>query len=353
MQNIHFKIKISQLGFLLLFSIYSIIPAGLLSMNKTALASKPPESHAAEVKLPRDYQLQGIQKLHFQGKGFSIDLFSGGFNQGFAVYAEIYKNSTQDPELSVLRFSFGAMDLPVTKRPWGYRSLFGIGPLSAIGNNKLNITYSFGNVSKTESFNVQVGKTKYPFNPVPLDLGKYSDVDYKLSPEEITFIEKCSVKKKIVFGRIGSDRLGPSLSYPLEKHTITSPFWAQRLVMQYRKKNGNKILLKNKLNIHRGLDLRGNTGDPVYSMADGQVVISELMYYEGNFVVVDHGNRMFSFYMHLNDLKVKEGDIVRAGDLLGHVGSSGLSTASHLHVAVVLQDIFVDPLSILVLPLRN
>jgi hypothetical protein len=353
MKDINHKIVIYQVGFAFFFVLYSCLSTQLLSMNRTVAGSKPPETHSAEVRLPNGYHLPGIQKLHLQGKDIAIDLFSSGFAQGSAVYAEIYNNPGRDVELSVVRFFFNDKELLFAKRIWGYRSVFGIDPGSVTGNNRMDITYALDKAVRTESFNVPVKKTEYPFNPTPLDLGKYSDVDYKLSPADIAFIEKCSAKKKIAFGRAGSDRLGSSLSHPLEKHAITSPFWAQRLVMQYRKKSGKKIFLKNKLNIHRGLDLRGNTGDPVYSVADGQVVISELMYYEGNFVVVDHGNRMFSYYMHLNDLKVKEGEIVRAGDLLGHVGSSGMSTASHLHFAILLQNIYVDPLSILVLPLRN
>jgi len=336
-----------------LLMIYCILPAESTSMIRTSVAKPPPEKHNAEVRLPQGYRLPMIQQLRFQSKDISIDLFSGGYSQGICVYAEVYKNSGVDGDLIIHKFSFINKDLLPVKRTWGYRCIFGIDPESGTGMNKLNITYSVGNLTRTESYNVPVLKTEYLFDPTPLDLGKYSDVDYKLSPEEIAFIEKCSEKKRKVFGQTGTDRLGSSLSHPRDQHFITSPFWSKRLVMRYRKKNGRKIYLKNKLNIHRGIDLRGNTGEPVFSMADGIVVIAESMYYEGNFIVVDHGNRIFSYYMHLNDLKIKEGDSVRAGDLIGHVGSSGLSTAAHLHVSFMIQNIYVDPLSVLLLPIRD
>jgi hypothetical protein len=330
-----------------------IIPAETTSMTRTPAEKPPPEKHSAEVSLPQGYRLPMIQQLRFQGKEISIDLFSGGYSQGFCVYAEIYKNSGADGDFIIYKFSFSSKDLLPVKRPWGYRCIFGIDPESGTGMHKLNIAYSVGNLTRTESYSVPVLKTEYRFDPTPLDLGKYSDVDYKPSPEEIAFIEKCTEKKKRVFGQTGTERLGSSLSHPRDQHFITSPFWSKRLVMRYRKKNGRKIYLKNKLNIHRGVDLRGNVGDPVFSVAHGIVVIAEPMYYEGNFIVVDHGNRIFSYYMHLNDLKVKEGDSVRAGDLIGHVGSSGLSTAAHLHVSFMIQNTYVDPLSVLLLPIRE
>jgi murein DD-endopeptidase MepM/ murein hydrolase activator NlpD len=118
-------------------------------------------------------------------------------------------------------------------------------------------------------------------------------------------------------------------------------------------KNGKKVRGKNRIRVHRGLDLRGVKGTPVYALADGEVVLAEELFYEGNFVLVDHGNRIFSYYMHLDSLDVKKGDRVKAGQLLARVGSTGVSTASHLHVSFIIRGIQVDPLSILPLPFRD
>jgi murein DD-endopeptidase MepM/ murein hydrolase activator NlpD len=110
---------------------------------------------------------------------------------------------------------------------------------------------------------------------------------------------------------------------------------------------GRRVYLKPSVNAHSGVDLRGGKGDPVFAMASGRVVIAEGMYYEGNFIAIDHGSGIFSLYMHLDGLAVEEGRTVRAGELIGHVGSTGLSTAAHLHVSVTIDGVYVDPISLM------
>ncbi|MBN2161256.1 MAG: M23 family metallopeptidase [Spirochaetes bacterium] len=236
---------------------------------------------------------------------------------------------------------------------WGYRAVMAISPETAPGIKKLKVEYSIGGAVRKEEFSFQVQSGDFLFSRRALDLGNYSDVDYRLKPEELRFIEACTGKKKKVFGTKSPDRLRASFSHPRDAHHITSPFWAKRLIMRYRKNNGKKVRFPDKINVHKGIDLRGRAGDPVYAMAGGTVAIAEPMYYEGNFVVIDHGHRMFSLYMHLGKIAVKEGASVRAGDRIGSVGSTGLSTAPHLHVSLMIQDVYVDPMSILSLPLRD
>jgi murein DD-endopeptidase MepM/ murein hydrolase activator NlpD len=169
----------------------------------------------------------------------------------------------------------------------------------------------------------------------------------------VAFIQRCAEKKRKVFSALSADTLGPVMSHPRDFHHITSPFWSKRVYMQYRFKNKRKIMLGNKQSIHGGLDLRGKAGEPVFALASGLVAIAENMYYEGNFVVIDHGNRIFSYYMHMKECTVKEGDLVKGGDKIGLVGSTGISTAAHLHVSLVIQGIQVDPLSLLPLPVKD
>ena len=88
-------------------------------------------------------------------------------------------------------------------------------------------------------------------------------------------------------------------------------------------------------------------------MADGVVVLSHLMFFEGNMVVVDHGNRVFSYYMHMDSRGVAVGDRVMAGQKIGTVGSTGTSTGPHLHVALSIRGVHVDPMSLLWLPVTR
>ena len=326
----------------------------VLSKSGTISETRPPARNFTKVKVPFGYRLPPAHGHQFRSQEFNVDLFASKFAQGMAVYAEIYQNpAADDKNFEVKQFSFDGIDVLPSKRPWGYRALFGINPETPAGMKTIQITYSTGGNARTENFALKIARSDYQLSVTPLDLGKYSDVDYRPSPEDIEFINRCSAKKNKIFKTTGADHLSASFSHPRNRHFITSTFWSKRHIMKYRMVKGKKIRLGDQLNIHKGIDLRGKSGDPVFSMADGMVVIAEPMYYEGNFIVIDHGNRIFSYYMHLNELKVKEGDRVGAGDLIGRVGSTGLSTAAHLHVSVMLQDIYVDPLSLMVLPVRK
>lgn len=96
-------------------------------------------------------------------------------------------------------------------------------------------------------------------------------------------------------------------------------------------------------NPHRGLDLRAAQGDPVQAAAAGQVVLAADHYYAGRCVFIDHGLGVFSQYMHLDEILVREGDMVEAGQTIGRVGRTGRVTAPHLHFGLSILDLAVDP----------
>jgi murein DD-endopeptidase MepM/ murein hydrolase activator NlpD len=85
---------------------------------------------------------------------------------------------------------------------------------------------------------------------------------------------------------------------------------------------------------HLGLDFRVPTGTPVTAMNDGTVLLARPLYFEGNFVVLDHGQGLLTLYLHLSEFKVKEGDPVKRGQVIGLSGGTGRATGPHLHVAV-------------------
>ena len=94
---------------------------------------------------------------------------------------------------------------------------------------------------------------------------------------------------------------------------------------------------------HQGLDFRVPTGTPVTAMNDGTVLLVRPLYFEGNFVVIDHGQGLLTLYLHLSEFKVKEGDVVKRGQEIGLSGGTGRATGPHLHVAVRWQGTYLDP----------
>ncbi len=102
---------------------------------------------------------------------------------------------------------------------------------------------------------------------------------------------------------------------------------------------------------HWGLDYRVPTGAPVAAMNQGTVLLARFLYFEGNCVVIDHGQGLLTLYFHLSEFKVKEGDSVKRGQEIGLSGSTGRATGPHLHVSVRWQGTYLDPARLMQLPL--
>ena len=95
---------------------------------------------------------------------------------------------------------------------------------------------------------------------------------------------------------------------------------------------------------HRGLDFRANSSTPIYASADGVIVLSESLRVRGDTVLISHGLGVCSGYMHLSERSVQAGQTVRAGELLGYAGDTGLVTGPHLHWEIRVDSTPVEPL---------
>lgn len=98
---------------------------------------------------------------------------------------------------------------------------------------------------------------------------------------------------------------------------------------------------------HSGIDIGGSIGRGVYSAAGGKVVLASWYYAYGNCIVVDHGNGMKTRYAHLSAYKVKVGDTVERGQLIGLCGNTGRSTGPHLHFEVIVNGSTKNPINYL------
>jgi murein DD-endopeptidase MepM/ murein hydrolase activator NlpD len=95
--------------------------------------------------------------------------------------------------------------------------------------------------------------------------------------------------------------------------------------------------------MHTGLDFRASSGDPVRATAYGKVVAAGWQGGYGRMVEIDHGNTLSTRYGHLSEINVKVGDIIRIGQVIGAVGSTGRSTGPHLHYETRIDGDAVDP----------
>jgi murein DD-endopeptidase MepM/ murein hydrolase activator NlpD len=94
---------------------------------------------------------------------------------------------------------------------------------------------------------------------------------------------------------------------------------------------------------HSGLDIAAPAGQPVRAPADGTVMLTGDFFFSGNTVLIAHGEGVVSLLCHLKDLTVAQGQVVKAGDLVGHVGMTGRATGPHLHWSLSLNNARVDP----------
>ena len=95
--------------------------------------------------------------------------------------------------------------------------------------------------------------------------------------------------------------------------------------------------------LHTGMDFQAETGTPILAAAGGVVVASEYNSGYGNVVEVDHGNDLLTRYAHASSVFVKKGDLVKRGQKIATVGTTGRSTGAHLHFEVLVQGVPQDP----------
>jgi murein DD-endopeptidase MepM/ murein hydrolase activator NlpD len=95
--------------------------------------------------------------------------------------------------------------------------------------------------------------------------------------------------------------------------------------------------------LHTGLDFPADVGTPVMAAAGGVVLLNEFHPAYGNVVEIDHGNGLVTRYAHNSKVLVKAGDIVKRGQLISEVGTSGRSTGPHLHFEVLVDGVPSDP----------
>lgn len=146
--------------------------------------------------------------------------------------------------------------------------------------------------------------------------------DPSLKAERARVVGACPKEGPLTFSRF---------LRPLEGR-ITSPFGTRR-------RYGTLFT-----SYHEGLDFAAPEGTPVRAVAEGVVVLSERLKVRGEAVVLSHGMGLCTGYWHLSERRVRVGERVKEGQVLGLLGSTGLSTGPHLHLEVRLWGVPVDPM---------
>ena len=302
-------------------------------------------------KKPAEFQPEKPEQITFGNSDIKVTIYSKRFAQGDAIYTEVEKQEAGFIPES-LSFLYKGIKVPVTKTVWGFKSLWGISPEQKPGKVPVAVSYKKDKDTITLSYDITVKNGNFLVSKTKLDLGNFSNKSYTGDSKFKETIAECAELRKKAFSSVSENKIQNTISHPRDMHKITSEYWKKRVYLTYQTK-GKKKVTGGRSSIHRGLDLKGDVGAPVYAMADGVVVLAHTMFYEGNMVIIDHGNQIFTYYQHLDSISVKTGDTVKAGDTVGGVGATGMVTGPHLHVALVIQGVHLDPLSLLSLPISK
>lgn len=114
-----------------------------------------------------------------------------------------------------------------------------------------------------------------------------------------------------------------------------------------------RILNGVKKNPHTGVDVKAYKGKKIVSPNDGKVALVDNLYYGGKTIIIDHGEGLYTSYMHLSKILVNHGEEVKKGDRIGLVGATGRATGPHLHWSARLNYARIDPVSLLELFKKN
>jgi murein DD-endopeptidase MepM/ murein hydrolase activator NlpD len=178
-------------------------------------------------------------------------------------------------------------------------------------------------------FQVQVQKVEFEVQRLTLP-----EEMVTLTGEALQRVLEDNRKLKGIFNQVRPERLWRhSFVTPVEG-PITSAFGLRRIINDEPRSP------------HSGVDIGAPEGTEVGACNDGIVVFAQELYLCGKTIIIDHGFGLYSMYFHLSETRVKEGDTVHVGDVIGLVGATGRVTGPHLHWGVNLLGAKVDPFSL-------
>jgi murein DD-endopeptidase MepM/ murein hydrolase activator NlpD len=222
------------------------------------------------------------------------------------------------------------------EEPPGYIGLLGIDMQDDPGTYELTVEVKQGEQAKHLSFNVLVTKEKFA-------------VEHLTLPKEKVDLDEKAVARWKVEQQEVQQALVENSRLKLWHSNFVEPVNGKRtgIFGSVRIMNGKPR------NPHNGEDIGAPMGTDVAATNDGVVRLTVDHIFSGRGVFVDHGLGFYSMYFHLSDVLVKDGDLVKAGQIIGKVGATGRATGPHLHWGVKLNGARVNPYALLDLPFKN
>jgi len=221
--------------------------------------------------------------------------------------------------------SFDSRDIPVLKYQSSYRIVAGIKDIEQVGYHTVSVKFADG-ATFTEKLYLRARKFPLVDLGVPEKLGvTATQLAQNLEAEQSNLSSIVGIKTANIFFSRG---FGLALA---RNDEIVGPYGEVR-------KTGSQMIR------HLGIDFGSPKGSAVAAINDGVVREAEDDPVYGNTVIVDHGEGIFSLYMHLDSIRTKVGQAVKYGQVIGTVGETGYATGPHLHLSIKINGVSVDPI---------
>jgi murein DD-endopeptidase MepM/ murein hydrolase activator NlpD len=220
--------------------------------------------------------------------------------------------------------TFDSNRVMVVKQSDHWLAVIGI-PLSAqAGNASISIASSAGAAATTQSF--KIGPKDYATQRLSVARSKVDLADHDLA-------------------RVASEQahLQSALAFFAEQPPSSLRLMAPIPGVRSSSYGSRRVFNGEARNPHSGMDIAAAKGLPVHAAADGRVIDTGSYFFNGNTVLLDHGEGLITMYCHLSQISVHTGEGVHAGSVIGKVGATGRVTGPHLHFGVALNRAFVDP----------
>lgn len=265
--------------------------------------------------------LSCVPSLLFAATGESITA-----KQGEVV---LYRLELKETPVSVSG-GFDGSAVPFVKGDSGYYALLGMDFEKEKGDIRflIKIVYSDNRVEEKE---VRINLLPASFKVQRLSLPRKM---VNLSKNTLKRVNKETKVIKSIWAQASDQKLWEGDFIMPLKGKIQGTFGRKRLINGEPRKS------------HSGEDISAPEGTEVKATNSGVVVNASEMFFNGKGVFLDHGAGLFSMYFHLSDIKVKTGEHVKKGDIIGFVGSTGRASGPHLHWGIKLGGARVDPVKL-------
>jgi len=169
---------------------------------------------------------------------------------------------------------------------------------------------------------------------------RYIDGEY-IDTGKILAAEFINQNEKFQAIRFSDDEYYSPDGRSMRKAFLRAPVNFKYISSNFKRKRFHPI--QKRWKAHNGTDYRANKGTPVVAAGNGKVMKSTYNKYNGNYVFIQHGNGIVTKYLHFSKRAVKQGQRVKQGQVIGYVGSTGMSEAPHLHFEFLLNGVHRNP----------